>query len=348
MQAIEQTSVRTSRTHNRRSYRHVILKCDILRLLAKYLFGNDSLWYLAHKAEKLLADNVHAVLFAVCFDNIVKLLDYIDLFALCGKVFYYLNWHWVYDTEFEIWSLVAQSFLCILIWDTACDNAYLCIVHLYLVERWSFGIISDSFHSCFNNRVTADSVTRHHNIFLDILFIWDILPFLSLAKFNGWLRVRNSGGQSYDNRNIELFRKLESSLSKLLALPWIGRLYHHCLRSDSMVTWILLVLWRVHTRVIGDSYYHTCRYACVACCVKRVSGNVKTNVLHSAEASCTTYRSAKSHFHCHLFIRRPLSIYLVIFCNSFCYLSWRSAGVRWYHLTACLIQTSCKRLVSKH
>ena len=43
MQAIEQTSVRTSRTHNRRSYRHVILKCDILILLAKYLFSNDSL-----------------------------------------------------------------------------------------------------------------------------------------------------------------------------------------------------------------------------------------------------------------------------------------------------------------
>ena len=55
-----------------------------------------------NKAEKLLADNVHAVLFAVCFDNIVKFLDYIDLFALCGKIFNYLNWHWVYDTEFEI------------------------------------------------------------------------------------------------------------------------------------------------------------------------------------------------------------------------------------------------------
>ena len=94
--------MRTACTHNRRTNRYIFRKLCFLRLFSQYLFSDDRLGYLAHKTESILSVNVKSYLFAMSFKNVVKLLYYINRFALGGKILDYLFGKRIYYSQLKI------------------------------------------------------------------------------------------------------------------------------------------------------------------------------------------------------------------------------------------------------
>ena len=115
-----------------------------------------------------------------------------------------------------------------------------------------------------------------------------------------------------------------------------------------MMTGILLVLRGVHTGVIGNNDDHAGVDAGVGCRKQRITGDVQTDVLHTAEAALAGHSGAECDFHGNLFVRRPFAVDLIVFCGFFCNLSARRTRIAGSYTAAGLIQTAGNCLVAQH
>ena len=107
-----------------------------------------------------------------------------------------------------------------------------------------------------------------------------------------------------------------------------------------MVAAVLLVLRGMHTRVIGYGAYHAAVGTDIRGGIQRIGGNVKPDVLHGAERSCTAERCAECDFECHLFVGSPFGIHFIVFRDCFRDFGGRGSGVCRYDRNARFIQTS--------
>ena len=121
-------------------------------------------------------------------------------------------------TQLQNAGIIPEHFLGILIAGGRGDDADLRISHLYPVKLTVFRISDELSGTLLHNRMTADSVTRHHNVLGNILHIWFRLRHHSLARLHHALGMSHSGTHLDDDRCIKLFGKLKCFLGKLIRL----------------------------------------------------------------------------------------------------------------------------------
>ena len=94
------------------------------------------------------------------------------------------------------------------------------------------------------------------------------------------------------------------------------------------MTRVLLVLRRVHTRIICNCKNQTAVYAYVRRAVQRIGSYVQADVFHAAEASGAACGCAEGNFKGDLFVRSPFSINLGVCSYDFSYFCARRPGIR--------------------
>ena len=156
--------------------------------------------------------------------------------------------------------------------------------------------------------MSADRVGRRHQELLRILLVGLSLSFCPLALLHHTLRVGDSRAHLDDDWSVILFGELVGCSCIRQRLRRIARLQHGQLGCYGVMAGILLILGRMHSRVIRDDYDHACVHTCVGRGVHGVCGYVHADVLHRAHAASARERRAKRHFHGNLLIRRPLTV----------------------------------------
>ena len=241
-----------------------------IRLEITVFFTENDLLYhalriLAQECKLLLTDNIYSELAAVILYVGVELFNDIDFFALCGKVAEQLLGQWIEAAELEIRSLVAEGFLGVLICNSACDNADFFVVVFYLVDaevnRFALAPCGKSLGSLLDYNVLFLCHSGHHNVFLRVLDIplesvVDSLPYLNKAAGMG-----DSCCEPDYDRGVVALGNIICELCKRETFLRIRGLKHRYFGGLCIVSRILLVLRRMHTRVVRNDYDHTGIYA---------------------------------------------------------------------------------------
>ena len=244
LQAVEQSAVRTSGAHYRRSYRDILVESRKVLLLAEELLCDDGLRELAYVAEYLLAlDVVHADVAAVRLDYAVELLNDVYLLVLGGEVLYQLLGERVHHAELQHGSLLAERLLDVLVSGAVGDNAEFCLVgYLDPVEGSRLCVLDELLCALLDEYVSALCICGHHYEFLRCFLVGLEVELLSVLHFNYALRMCNACGHSHDERSVVLLGELECELDEFFALGRIRGLEHGHLRRDSVVAAVLLIL----------------------------------------------------------------------------------------------------------
>ena len=98
--------------------------------------------------------------------------------------------------------------------------------------------------------MTLDGICRSHDELLGVLLIGLLFGNLAVFELDHALCMSDTGTHSQQARGIELLRDLEGKLCKRLALSGIRRLQHRNLGADGVMTGILLILGRMHSRIV--------------------------------------------------------------------------------------------------
>ena len=194
----------------------------------------------------------------------------------------------------------------------------------------------------------ASGICRHHDIFARLLCIGLQRLLGARELLDGALRVGNSGCRAHQNGRVICFGQLIGEHGEVLALLRIRRLQHRHLRGDGVMAGILLVLRGVHTGVVRDGDDQTAVDTGIGCGVERVCRDIQADMLHGGEGSGARKGSAQRGFHRDLFIRRPLCVDLVVFCNGFRDFSGRRTRIARRKPAAGLIKAPCKCFIAKH
>lgn len=106
----------------------------------------------------------------------------------------------------------------------------------------AFRICDQIAGALFHDRMTADRIARHHDIFRHILFIWLQLRQHTLSRIHDALRMRDPRAHLQQHRRIETLGDLISQLGKFQRFCGIGRLQHRHLRRLGIMAAVLLIL----------------------------------------------------------------------------------------------------------
>ena len=150
------------------------------------------------------------------------------------------------------------------------------------------------------------------------------------------------------NRCIIRFTQLICSFHHVDTFLRIGRLEHCQLGGFCIISVVLLILRRKHSRVVGRYQHVSCIYPHICPGKQRVCCHVHTYMLHRNHTSCTCNGRSDSGLHCHLFVWRPLCIYLIISCQILKNLCTRCSRISGCVTHTSLISTSCDCFIACH
>ena len=122
--------------------------------------------------------------------------------------------------------------------------------------------------------MATNGVARHHHVFGNIFLIGNGSRDDPLAFLYNALGMRNPGAHFNDDRRVKFFGKFKRLFGKFTCLGGIRRLKHRNLGCDCMMAGILLVLGRMHARVVCHTDYHACVYPCIRTGKQRIRRNV--------------------------------------------------------------------------
>ena len=196
--------------------------------------------------------------------------------------------------------------------------------------------------------MAADSICRSHYVLLRILFIRLHHINSLVASFNNTLGMSYSCAHFEEHGSVELLGNLERGASEVIRFLRIRRLKHRNLGRDCVVTGVLLILRRVHSRVVRNADNHTAVYACVGHSKQWVSRNVESDVLHTASRALASERSAKGRLGSNLLVWSPFAVGVVKFSEAFRNLGTRSTRIAGNHSAAAVIKTARDSFVTNH
>ena len=316
---VEQTSVRTARAHDGRTRRDRLIEGVTGMDSHAELFGNIILAELADAAEQLLArDILDADGAAVRLNDPVQLLHDDDLLhALCKRAELFDRQR-MDHAELQNGVSAAADLLDVLVARRGCDktNGVVgAVLHAVHVRRLCPRLQRE--RALLDDGVPRPGAGGHHNEFGDVLLIGDGRVFLPVGGLNDALRMRHAGTHLEKHGGIELLGKLVAELRERQRLRRVGRFEHRQLRRDGIVAGILLVLGRVHPRVVRHADEKSAAHAGVGQRKQRVGRDVQTDVLHAAEAAVSGEACAEGRFHGDLFVGRPFRVNFGIFGRTF-------------------------------
>ena len=189
------------------------------------------------------------------------------------------------------------------------------------------------FHQCsgsrFHHRMAALGIAGHHDVLGNILLVF-LHHFHTLTGLHHALGVGHTGTHLQQHGGIKLLRKFISQLGKLKGFCRIGRLQHGDLGSSGIMAGILLILRRVHTRIIRDTDDETGIDTGVGNGKQRVRRHIQTHVLHAAERPAACQRRTEGRFQSNLFIGCPFCVHFLIFGDGFGNFRTGGTGVAGY------------------
>ena len=284
--------------------------------------------------EKLLADHLDPMLYAVGLDDIVQFLNDIKGIHLSGKPFDEIYRQGVDHAKFQIRGVVPHGFLGVLIAGAGGDDPDGGIVHFNPVDLGMFRPLGQFDGPLLYQGVLDFRHSGQHDVLLRIFLIGLELHFLAGAQFHQASGVGDAGGQPQDHGRVKLLGQLIGELGKLLTLGRIGGLQHGDLGADGVIAAVLLVLGGVHAGIIGHSDHHAAVYADIGHGKKGISRYVQSHVLHSRKRTRAGKAGAGRHFHRHFLIGRPFALDLPIFGGGFRDFGTGSAGIAGGHTHA--------------
>ena len=368
---VEQAPVRTARAHHRRTRRNRIVQrlaaVDFHpqfpgnQILRKLPFHGEAVTVLIARAALpirqviFLACHHQAQFPAVILNNGVQFFHDYKAVHTVGKVQNPLDRQGVDHAQFQHAGPVAENFFYILVTGRRCNNAKGNFAVrrglralLNPVQVRGFGERDQLARPLFHNRVAADRVSGHHDIFCDVLLIGPRRGRDPFRRLHNGLRVRHAGTHFNKDRRVKLFRQFKRALCKFQRLRAVRRLQHGDFRGDRVMAGILLVLGRVHSRVVRHADHHARVYARVRHRKQRVRRHVQPDVLHAAETPLSGKAGPKRHFHGDFLIGGPFAVNFIVFRGLFRDLRAGSAGITGNHRASRFIQAARRRRVAQH
>ena len=160
--------------------------------------------------------------------------------------------------------------------------------------------------------------------------------------------MRNAGTHFKKHRRIELLGDLIRQLRKRQRFRCVRRFEHRQLCRNGIVPRILLVLRRVHARVVRHTDDKTAAHTGIGQRKQRVGCDVQADVLHAAEAAVACQTCAERSLHRYLFVRRPFCVNFRIFGCAFRDLRAGCAGIAGDKAASGLVQAARSSLVAEH
>ena len=245
------TSVRTSRTEDWRSSRCFCSLFQFQFLLQDRFTEHIGTVFALYRKD-LLADCLDTPGFYLRLDHRIQFLYNIECINFFCKVLDQLSWERIHHSQLQYRSL-RQCFFYILIRDSAGNNSDLCIVHFNFIDWKSIGCLCQFLVQTFDFDMSLLCISRHHDIFLNILYIFLIFYIFTLTKLNQSLRMCQSRCRSENKRAVKLLAEFKSCLKEIFCLGTVGRFDDRDLCCSCNHSCILLVLRAVKSRIIRNN-----------------------------------------------------------------------------------------------
>ena len=234
-----------------------------------------------------------------------------------------------------------------LIRSTRANDANFFRTREYLVVRACFDPFLKLLDALKLNGAARFGESRHHNPLRR--FHGKVLQrnFNALPYLNRCFRVRNTNARANEERHVKAFGQLERVFRELIRFLRICRVKHGNLSRCRVIMRILLVLRRIHSRVIGSQNHHTAMNAGARRRKQRISRHVHTHMLHSRQNTRASNACAHSAFNSNFLVCRPFSVHVIVCSQRLKRFRGRSARIRRRKTNARLPCTARNSLVAR-
>ena len=328
---IVQPSVRAARAKHRRARRDIAIQFRVRLFRAEYFRSDKRLIVFPHGREQSPSRDIQTELYAVGFDYIVKLLDNIQLFYPCGKALYRFNGQRVHDPELKVACALSERLARIIIGASRGNNADggIEVFGFVYAAVKGFGVrpFGQGARSFLHAQMRLFCHGGHHDVLCDITPVFavgDIFPF---SAFNKRARMAYACRKPQKHGGVEALGKRICRLGKFKHVGAVGRFQHRNLCGYRVAARILFVLRGMHTRIVCNCADHAAVHSDIGCGIKRVGGDVQTDVLHCTERSRPAEGGTEGDLEGDFFVRRPFGIYFIVFAGGFGDLGAGSSGV---------------------
>ena len=165
----------------------------------------------------------------------------------------------------------------------------------------------------------------HHDPLCRVALVGSGLDLFSGPDLDRRLRMRDAHRRADEEGHIESLGKLERVARESERL---GGVEHGNMRRAGVVVRILLVLRRVHARIVGSQHDKSSANAGICSREQRVRRDVHTDVLHGRKNAGATGRCADAHLNGNLLVHAPLGIDAILLRKRLECLSRRGTRVR--------------------
>ncbi|MPM66147.1 hypothetical protein SDC9_113054 [bioreactor metagenome] len=277
---IEETSVRTARAERRGTRYGAAANADNARLFAEHRFADNFRVEFVHIRNQCLADAEDARGLDLILQERVELLDDIQRFHLLGKRADETDGKRPGKAEFEERRIFREGFLCVLVGNGRRDHADLVALEFHPVERAGLGVFREMLKLRFQHRAVALGVGGRAYKFRNVARIRGNGAFLSFAKFDQALAVANARSHAKQHGQVEALRNFVGFLHEILAFLRVAWFHKRNLGKGRVAAVILLVLGRMHIRVVRADNHKPRANAVISGGKDRVGGNVDAHMLH--------------------------------------------------------------------
>ena len=139
--------------------------------------------------------------------------------------------------------------------------------------------------------------------------------------------MRNTGGNTNDNRSVILFANLICGFHEILAFLAVAGFKARSMCASGKHPRVLLVLRGMHSGVIGNNEYHAGINTGIGCCEEGVGTHIQTDMLHAGKTASAAYCCTECNLDGDLFVGCPFGIDLGIVSNVLVDFGAGSSGI---------------------
>ena len=209
----------------------------------------------------------------VLFEERVKLFDYIELFDGFGEGAYFVIAERIRHSQFKIRSF-GIGFLKVLVGNAGRYESDFFVARLYFIQFCLFRQCLEFVETLFDEDVSAVCVSGNHHIFCYISFEGGLLRYDPVAECYVFFCMRYTSSHSQNDRRIEFLAYLKGLLDVFFGLSGACGFKHGQFGVDAYPSGILLILRRMHTRVVADNNHKTRENPCIGRRHQRVQCDV--------------------------------------------------------------------------
>ena len=264
--------------------------------------------FFVHGADFFLADARDSGRPDLLFHVAVKLFDNIQLLDFRGELADELHGQRIGQAQLQERSVLRKCVFGVLIGDRSGNHADFRAFQLHSVQRAGAAVLFEFFQVFLDLCAVAVRVCRRGNVSRGAADIGFCLRLLPRSERHKTLGVRDARHGSEQHGHVELFGDLVGSFHEINALLRVRRFDHGNLRVSRVPAVILLVLRRVHARVVGGDDYKAAVHAVISGCEHGIGCNVKSHMLHGAQTAHSGHRRSIGCFKSNFLIGCPLAV----------------------------------------